>query len=266
MPLVRTCVFFLALLVGVASCSGGVGLPDAGVPDAPAASGRFTVAWTLADGARVLTCEDVGAQLLTVTVTGPAIGGGYAEAFTCANGVGTSKELPVGVVDLTFELVGRSGSLSTPPAQRLTIPRDGTVTAAPLALQLQAQGGLNARLVAGPTSNCAVAGANLTALSLVLEKGGACVPATFAIAAAGGRPASTYVSTCAVPAPTTVCVERDQAVTTTVGSGSYVVRVRGFQGAAPCWIADQLADIPPLQRTLTVDIGLADQKGSVGCP
>lgn len=254
--------------LAVAACSGGTGLPDASVMDAQPSTGRFTVAWTLADGARTLTCDDVGGQVLSVAVTGPAIGGGYAEAFSCANGVGTSKALPAGVYDLAFELVGKSGSLATPAGQRVTIAAGGTVTAAPLSIALAANGKLDSKLVAGgAAANCAGASA-IAALSIVLEKGGACVPATFTIAAAGGRPGGVYASTCATPASTTVCVERDQAITTSVGSGAYTIKVVGaLAGGAPCWVANQLADIPPLGRTLTMDIGLAYQKGMVvGCP
>lgn len=253
-------------LVLASSCSSGTGLPDAGAPDAAPPTGRFSVAWTLRDGDRVLTCADVGATLLTVEVTGPDVSIGYVEAFTCGIGEGTSKALPPGVYDLAFELVGKSGTLSTPASQRVTITRNGVIAAAPLAISLAATGTLNARLLAGAVSNCAANGANLSAMSIVLEKNGTCVPATFTIAAAGGRPGGTYTSTCAVTTPTTGCIERDQAVTTTVGSGTYTVRVRGLVGANPCWSAAQLADLPPLGRTLMADIGLTYLQGTTGCP
>lgn len=255
----------LALVLG-ASCSSGTGLPDAGAPDAAPATGRFSVAWTMQDGGRALTCADVGGTLLTVEVTGPEVSIGYVEAFTCSAGTGTSKALPPGVYDLAFELVGKSGTLARPASQRVTVTGNGVVEAAPLAMTLAATGTLSTRLVAGAVANCAANGANLSAMSIVLEKDGVCVPATFTIAAAGGRPGGTYTSTCAIVTPTTACIERDQTVTTTVASGAYTVKVRGLVGASPCWLAAQLADIPPLARTLMADIGLAYQMGTTGCP
>lgn len=256
----------LLALVLVVACSSGTGLPDAGAPDAAPSTGRFSVAWTLQDGARALTCADVGGTLLSVEVTGPEVSIGYVEAFTCSAGEGTSKALPPGVYDLAFELVGKSGTLARPTSQRVTVTSNGVVAAAPLIVPLVASGTLSAKLVAGPVANCAANGANLSAISIILEKNGACVPATFTISAAGGRPGGTYTSTCAVVTPTTGCIERDQTVTTTVGSGAYTVKVRGLVAANPCWLAAQLADIPPLARTLMADIGLGYQQGTTGCP
>ncbi len=257
----------LSALVGALAlgCSGGTGLPDAAPSDGPPATGRFSVSWTIADGERVLTCEDVGALVMTVQVTSPSLGGGFVEAFSCGQGTSTSKFLPTGVYDLAFELVGRSGSLGTLPFQRVMVTEDNTVAAEPLRFPIKAQGAIDGRLIAGGAKNCEGAAA-ITAMSLVLEKGGACVPTTFDIAAGGTLPASTYTSTCAQPTPTTVCIERDQKITATVGSGSYVVRVRGAVGAAPCWSADQLADVPPADRTLRVDVGLTYLKNPPSCP
>lgn len=265
MSLAHRWVLPLALLLG-ASCSSGTGLPDAGAQDAAPATGRFSVTWTLQDGDRALTCADVGGTLLTVEVTGPEVSIGYVEAFTCAAGEGQSKALPPGVYDLAFELVGKSGTLATPASQRITVTGNGVVAATPLAMSLAATGTLSTKLVAGAVANCAANGANIGAMSIVLEKNGSCVPATFTIAAAGGRPGGVYTSTCAINPPTTACIERDQTVTTTVGSGAYTVKVRGLVGTSPCWLAAQLADIPPLARTLMADIGLAYQQGAVGCP
>lgn len=258
-----------SFLIGAAAlgCSGGSGLPDAAVADAPPPTGRFSVGWTIADGERVLTCDEVGALVMSVEVTSPSLGAGYVEAFTCGTGTGTSRFLPVGVYDLAFELVGRSGSLGILPDQRVVVTEDDVVPAAALRYPVKAQGQVDGRLFAGATANCAATGgAQITALSLVMERqGGACVPTTFAIGAGATNPATTYTSTCAATPPTAPCIERDQAITATVGSGSYVVRVRGAVGAAPCWSADQLADVPPAERTLRVDVGLTYFKGP-GCP
>lgn len=266
----RTALRTLWMLTGAFAlgCSGGTGLPDAPPSDGPPAMGRFSVGWTIADGERVLTCDEVGALVVTVVVTSPTIGGGFVEAFTCGPGAATSKFLPVGVYDLSFELVGRSGSLGFLPTQRLVLTEDNTVAAAALRFPVKANGIIDARLFAGSTGNCAGAdGARISAVSLVLEKqGGPCVPTTFTIGAGATNPATTYVSTCAPTPPTTACIDRDQQITATVGSGSYVVRVRGTVGALLCWSADQLADVPPAERTLRVDVGLTSLKGTPSCP
>jgi hypothetical protein len=252
----------------VLGCSGGSGLPDAAVADAPPPTGRFSVGWTIADGDRVLSCDDVGALVMSVEVTSPSLGAGYVEAFTCGTGTGTSRFLPVGVYDLAFELIGRSGTLGIRPDQRLVVTEDDVVPAVALRYPVNAQGRVDGRLLAGATANCSAAGgAQITAMSLVMERqGGACVPTAFTIGAGATNPATTYMSTCAPTPPTTLCIERDQAITATIGSGPYVVRVRGAVGAAPCWSADQLADVPPVDRTLRVDVGLTYLKGTPGCP
>lgn len=256
----------VALLLMFAACSGGSGFPDAGV-DTPPATGRFSVDWTLADGDRALTCSEVGAIIMSVTATSPDLGGGYVEAFSCGAGTGISRALPVGRYDLLFEMKGRSGSLGALPFQQVVISTD-SVTAAPAQrFPIKAEGKVDARLFAGDTANCTPTG-KITAMSLVLERqNGPCVPATFTIGAGATAPATMYTSTCPPAAPTLgPCIERDQAITTTVGSGGYVIRVRGNEGAAQCWIADQLEDVPPSERTLRVDVGLTYLKGLPGCP
>lgn len=266
---------FLAAALALAACSGGSGFPDAGETDAPPPTGKFSVAWTIADGARMLTCDEVGGLVVSIEVTSPALGGGFVEAFTCGLGTNESRAVPVGLYDLSFELVGRSGSLGTLPVQRVMVSADSVTPVAPLHFPVRAQGLVDARLVAGATSNCAVApnGADIATMTLQLERqGGACVPTTFTIGAGATRPAFTYDSTCATPAPTAVCIERDQPITATVASGTYVVRARGVVGLGPvpppaqCWTADQLVDVPPEQRTLRVDVGMTYLKGASGCP
>jgi hypothetical protein len=249
-------------------CSGGSGLPDAGPPDAPADAGRFSISWTIADGTRTLRCDDVGALLVTVEVTGPDIAGGVVEAFSCAAGTGTSRILAPGVYNLSFELIGRGGlSLGELSSQQIVVPGAGVVPAQPLAFPVSASGLIDARLVAGADMNCTAIGANLSAMTVVLERqGGACVPTTFQISAGAAQPASTYVSTCGPTPAVSPCIERDQAVTASVNSGAYVVRVRGLIGAATCWFADLLADVPPQRRTLRIDVALASLKGTPGCP
>jgi hypothetical protein len=260
-------------LAAAAGCSGGSGFPDAGPGDAPPPTGKFSVAWSIADGARAVTCDEVGGLVVSVEVTSPALNGGFVEAFTCGLGTNTSRDLPVGLYDLSFELVGRSGTLGTLLVQRVMVTADAVTPTADLLFPVKAEGLLDTRLVAGPTANCATPGANMATMSIVLERqGGACVPTTFTIGAGAGRAGFQYASTCATPTPTAVCIERDQTITATVGSGSYVVRARGFVGLGPvpppaqCWTTDQLIDVPPEQRTLRLDIGMTYLKGIAGCP
>lgn len=264
---------FIALAIAVAACSGGSGFPDAGEMDAPPPKGKFSVAWAIADEGRALTCDEVGGLVVSIEVTSPAIGGGFVEAFTCGLGTNQSRDLPVGLYDLNFELVGRSGSLGILPSQRVMVSPDAVTTVPALLFPVRAQGLVDSRLFAGDTANCATPGASISAMSLVLERqGGACVPTTFTIGANATRAAFTYESTCATPPPAAACIERDQAITATVASGTYVVRARGVVGIGPvpppaqCWSADQLVDVPPEQRTIRVDVGLTYLKGAAGCP
>ncbi len=260
--------FLLASLPAVlsigAACSGGSGFPDAAV-EQPPQLGRFSVSWTIADGERALTCNEVGALVISTSATSADFGNGYSDAFTCGSGTAVSRALRAGLYDISFELKAPGGSLGTVMATGVRITADAVTTTPPLRFPVTARGSIESRLIAGvATSNCGPAGANISAMSLVLEKGGVCVPATFTIGAGATAPAATYDSTCATPPPAP-CIERDQAVTATVGSGSYVLRLRGNVGTAPCWAADQLVDVPAAERLLRVDVGLAYLTGA-NCP
>lgn len=95
------------------------------------------VSWTLVANAQTVTCAQVGALVVAVEVTSPTAGSGFVEAFTCANGMGTSRTVKPGTYDLAFELLGDAGSLGTLPTQRLMLRAKEVAVATPLQFPVQ---------------------------------------------------------------------------------------------------------------------------------
>jgi hypothetical protein len=99
----------------------------------------------------------------------------------------------------------------------------------------------------GVAGNCAAApgGAGLDALTLRLRNtAGACVPATFAIAAGAALPASTYADDCGTPTPA-ACVDADQDIAVAgIASGRYRLSAEGFVDGTACWVTSPTVRVP----------------------
>jgi hypothetical protein len=258
-------------LLATGACGNGGGFPADAAADSPDPGGTFSLAWTVTDtGGAPITCSQIGAQVVTVTLRNPAIQGGQTEVFSCASAMATSSKFPPGMYDLTYELNGLAGLLGTAPGQLgIVINSEQDTPVNPVSFAVDATGGLELNLASGASGgNCeptGMMGAGITGTSItLLHSGAGCEPVTFAIAAGATKPAGSYTVNCASPtvAP---CIESDQKMTVSgVPSGNYAIHIRGKIGATDCWINNDSLKVPPLSKVLKATLNLAHQT-TPGC-
>ncbi|MGN6104144.1 MAG: hypothetical protein ACTHU0_03500 [Kofleriaceae bacterium] len=257
--------------VGCGDCDGG-GFPDAAEIDGPPPGGTLSLAWTLTNAnGQPITCDQVGAQTVTLLVRNLGAQGGQTEVFSCSSGMGVTPALAVGKYDVRFELVSGSGhALAMAPLQSNVEVRSGEQTRlSPVTFAVDAVGALALFITANqPGDNCgaiAASGAGITSTTITLvHNGGGCEPITIQVAAGAARPASTYTVNCASPviAP---CIDSDQRLTATdVPADGYAIHVRGKIGATDCYANDDLLQVPPLGGTVSRTLNLT-RLTSPGC-
>ena len=261
-----------SIIAALCACGDGGGFPDAPGPDAAPPGGTFTVAWMVTDTAhQAVSCDDVGASSVVVTLRDRSKEGGFTEAFSCSSGKGTSPAVPPAIYDMDFELSGGGQTLAIAPRQSMITIKSNTDTdLAPIAFALDATGALDLQLTANkPGGNCKAVsqmGAGITATTITLVHGaGACAPVTFTITPGATKPGGTYTVNCGSPqvAP---CIETDQHLqVANVGSGPYVIHIRGKIGATDCYKNDDSLRVPSLSRTYTTTLNLGYQMGTPGC-
>jgi hypothetical protein len=262
----------------LAACGSGGGFPDARVIDQPPPGGTFTLDWALGDtGNNAITCDQVGAQSVTVLTHNQAVEGGNTQVFACSTLMGQSQAMSPGVYDFDFALVAATGNLATAPGQHSITISSGTNTRlAPLAFALDATGALALHLATGRTTNCGTpagptaGGITSTQITMTRNSDLACAPITLQIGASviSGALASSYTIDCTNPA-VGPCIETDQAVTATgVAADNYTIHIKGMQPGSPsktCWTNGDSIVVPPLGGTLTRQLNLAFATGTPGC-
>jgi hypothetical protein len=247
--MVRECAWCLVAVSALAAgCGDDAGLPDARVIDGTPPGGTLSLSWTLADGDAVVTCDQVGAATVTLSIVPVDQPFGVTEAFGCTSARGTTGVIPAGRYNVSASLGG--GGAIAPALLRADVEvRSNADTALePLAFDVDATGGLRARLSARDvTGNCAPApgGAGIEGVALRLRTStGTCVATTFTIGAGAARPASTFVDDCATPAPA-ACIDADQDITVAgAPSGRYRFAIDGLVGGTVCWTANPAVRIP----------------------
>jgi hypothetical protein len=257
----------LLAIVTLVACGGGGGFPTDSPPEAPPVGGRFTLAWTVTDlASNPITCGQIGANFVTVTLRNRAIQGASTEVFSCNSAMATSLEtFTPGTYDLTFELGGNSGVIGTAPAAvAVEITSGGTVTVDPIVFAVDATGKLELFLNSGVAGGNCAAGANINNFTITLtHTGAACEPVTFDIS--NGPPSSYGPADCANP-PLSACIDNNQKLSVpSLPAGSYKVEVKGKIGGVDCFTNTQTIVVPPNSKTLMQTLGLTKQT-TVGCP
>ncbi|MGE0872091.1 MAG: hypothetical protein AB7P03_26270 [Kofleriaceae bacterium] len=264
--LVMTAVFGVVVGGSMMSCGSGGGFPDAPPKDAPPPGGTFSLDWVITDANnQPITCGQIGATTVTMSLRNRAVQGGQSEVFTCPNLSGTSPVLPVGIYDIEFELAGAVGLIATAPKQEgIEIKSGQNTELAPLAFAVDATGQLELSLNAHQTGgNCAPAmdSAGIEGMTITLEhvgNGNPCENVTFSISAGASQPAGTYTVDCAAPA-VGACVESDQTLTVpSLPSGNYIIRIRGKVGGTDCWVNNDTIKVPPLGMKLTSELNIGE--------
>ena len=258
----------VVLVLGCLACGNGGGFPvDAG-PDAAPPGGKFSLAWTLADSSsQPITCSQVGSQVLTVVLRNRAVQGALTEVFSCSSASGVSSAFAPGIYDISFELNGVSGLLTTATTQSgVEIKSNETTALLPIAFEVNAIGALQLRVLSNqPAGNCASTvsmGAGITSTTIALvHTGGACEPVTFDVALGATQPAGTYTVDCATPV-IAGCIDNDQTLSVpSLPSGNYQIHIRGTIGGTDCWNNDDSLVVPPKGATLNTNLNLAKQAG-----
>jgi hypothetical protein len=250
-----------------AGCNGGGFPADAGV-DVKIAAGSFSLAWKLTDlkGAPI-TCDQIGASTVAITLQSLDRVFGDAESFSCGNSPSTSPAIPAGDYNVGIELHGSGLDPVVAPVQPRVVIADNQITAlAPVTFAVDPTGTV-ALQIAPPTpltSNCGAppSGAGINAETITLEHAGdGCLPITFT-RTKGGATVGTYTVSCAAPA-NAGCIEQDETLTATgVPFGQYTIHVRGKIGASDCFTNNDSLAVPAQGKTLTQTVILAPTKPS----
>ena len=231
-------VLVLASALALPACSDDVGLPDARPAVDAAIPGQIALTWSLSHGGAPQTCASVGATSVSADLIPHGAAFGDVDAWSCASGMGTTRDLEPGLYDLRVSVSG-GGTLDGPVIITDVMVKPGQVaTTPPVMFDVDPTGTLTFKITTPTMGNCtdlAAMGAGITATTIELrDSAGACVPTTFAIAAGATQPAGSYTSTCA--GASYGCIAADQDVTATaVAAGQHSLVITGAIGAAPCW-------------------------------
>lgn len=222
---------FVSALLGPAllgACGDDSGAADAQAIDAQPSLGTFSLSWALTDGSNALTCGQVGAFSVAVTLIPQDGFSGESESFSCSSGEGQSRGLVPGLYNARID-VRASGSrslLEAPiviadveiaantdkvlPAQEFVISPQGSFS---FFVDSGATGGNCAELAAN--------GAGIVGVAFELEnESGVCLEADF-IVAEGSQAGGTYSSNCTTPPAPLPCIGKDQLVSvSSVPSGA----------------------------------------------
>lgn len=229
----------LIVALSAASCSDDVGLPDARPPTDAAVPGQLSFSWTVGYMSAALTCAELGASSVAVEIVPQGAVFGVVDSFSCASGMGTSRQLAPGTYDLTISLEGAGGTLGGPILRLGAIVASSETRAVdPVAFEVEPFGDLVFRISTGTNGNCtaeASGGAGITATRIELrDSAGTCVPTTFTISAGASQPGGTYVSDCA--AATHACIATDQDVSAAdVRAGQHSMVLTGLVDGQACW-------------------------------
>jgi hypothetical protein len=244
----------LVMLIAFSICSCGGGTPP------PPANGSISLAWSLTDArGRPATCAQVGARSVALRLRNHAGGDVVATAFPCEASPGTAQ-VAAGVYDVASELHTPDGtSLATAPAQTgVSIVAGRVKTLTPVTFAVIMQGTMVLSIATPTTTNCqstSAGGAGITATTLTLEaQAGGCAAVTF-VRARGTTQLGTYTVNCSSP-QIARCIEKDETLTTSLASGTYLVHARGKIGAIDCWQRDDTLVVPPLGKPLIHTLGL----------
>ncbi len=254
-----SCGLYLLL----AACGGGGGFPDAReAEDTTGPTGTFSLTWSVMDqNGNWLSCDRIAGQVMTVLAHNLAYEGGSPEAFGCSTGMGMSQRLIPGTYEMNFDLSGTYGTLAQGPKQApVQIVADQNTELEEVVFQVQAQGNLSLKLAAiGQAATCG-AGTGITKMSISLthNSDGTCEPITLNVSA-GSQAGGNYTINCTTPVERD-CIGEDQVITATnVSSDSYTIRIRGKKvaGGNACWTNMDSIQVPPLGKTLTSTLNLA---------
>lgn len=256
-----------ALVLGAGSvlASGCGGGGDAGVDatpeyDAPPPQGTLSLDWQIQYNDTTLTCAQVGAISVRLTITPSDGGTGVPEALNCDPNNATTTDIDVGVYDIAISLIAETGfqPLGEPyTLNDVEVMANQNTSLGTVVFNVVPRGNLAFKLDTDTgTTNCktdAEGGAGITEVAIELrDSEGACVPTSFEIEAGASQPAGTYTSDCA--GARYACIENDQQIRVTgTPSGATSMVMTGYKGQEACYARMPQFTVPGNDLTLTLN-------------
>jgi hypothetical protein len=256
---------WVALLLTLAACGDDAGPPDARVIDATPPGGTISLTWSISDDAGPLTCQQVLARDLHLTLTATDQVFSISDILDCSAFAGTTRTVLPGTYNIQVGL----GGVAVPAItfQNIVV-RSGQDTAiGDAAFLVDAHGGFTFQVGTGGAGNCvdvASGGAGITQMQLALATaGGTCVPVTFDFSGGGS-----YTNDCANSAPTR-CIEGSETVSVapTLATGTYRMTITGFDNADACWATSPQFDVPAAGVVKALPLqNLVEDTNNPNCP
>jgi hypothetical protein len=239
----------MAAMAVAPGCGGGSDNPDAGPIDAAVTRGTMSLAWSLTDlDDNPITCEDVGALSISVTVTPPGFGG-VVEPFSCAGGMGTTSDLRATTYNVVVIPSSVLGALSESILiDSVEVVAGQNVDLGTLVFEIDPVGSFNFKVDTGATAgNCDDEGAGggaLTALEFrLVDDQDICVPTTFIIGDTSATPPVTYEADC--QGATIGCFEKDVVFSVLdTRSGPHTLEITGTKNGLDCYARSSIISIP----------------------
>jgi len=232
-------------------------------PDADV-SGTLSFSWTLTDGATPITCADVDATTVSITLLPIGVVGSDADAFGCAEGEATTRGFRARDYDVEIAVRTTEGDLTDRIVMNnVTIEENGNTDLGAVVFDVVRNGSFTFNLAAIATGgNCAAVvpddGAEIVKWQLELQDGTTCVGVQFDIGASAsdptGFPADDYDTIACNDATYDGCILSDQDISVTdVESGPHNLVITGFRtGDVPCYQTTAQIGIPGGDLTTSV--------------
>ncbi len=261
LPILTCCAATLPFLI--AGCGDSPDAVDASTIDAQPNAGNFTLAWTIVNDGATLSCGDVGAVAVAITLIRQGAGSGSAESFPCTAGEAVSRGFEPGIYDLTIDVraAGSKSLLSSPVRiQGFEIVARQETALPAQEFAIEPVGNFNFFVDTGATAgNCAAVeadGGGIVGLEFTLkDNSGSCVEAEFVIAE-GSESGGTYVSNCATPPAPFTCIGSDQQVSVAgFRSGALSLEITG-QKAGPIDCYDRVSNFELPGANLLKELGV----------
>lgn len=272
MAKLRTCWLCAGVALGwLAACGDDASPFDAGTYDAELPAGSVSLTWSIADDGAPKTCSEVAATTVTLAIVPDDQPFGTTDVLSCSSGEGQIEDIAPGVYDITVTLAGTGGMLGEAVVYpNVTVAAGQDTPLGDAAFDVDAEGGFRFLISAGGQGNCTPTGdggAGIDAMAIVLTRAGACVEATFDIAAGASLPATTYTTSCTAPAPGP-CIAQDQEVSVApvLPAGQYQMTITGQVGGLACWTRNPLFNVPAGGAVTQLPTQNLTQTGTVGCP
>lgn len=254
-----------ALLLTLAACGDDAGPPDARVIDATPAGGTISLTWRIADDAGPLTCQQVLARDLNLTLTATDSVFSVSDILDCPTGAGTTRTVPAGTYNIQ---VGLGGVGVAPITFQDVVVHSGQDTPiGDVAFHLDALGGFSFQAGTSTAGNCvdaASGGAGITAMQIAFATAaGTCVPVTLDLSGGGS-----YTTDCTTPAPTR-CIDGSETISVapTIVTGTYRMVITGFDNADACWSASPQFDVPAADVVKALPLqNLLEDTNNPNCP